>query len=178
VQKRNRNSENPARGIGQYREKIIRYLSRFVPSDHVEDFAQETLLNAHAYMHNGHKVDKPLAFLYTTARNVVRKSYRDGKTDAATGARTDIEALNLVSEAPSVERDVMSELEFEAFCVAIGRLPAKCRKAFVLRKVYQYSYSEIADHCGVSVNTVKNHVKKGFGLVQAYFDEREGLSPP
>lgn len=175
---RNRNSEHPARGIAQYRDKIVRYLSRFVPRDYVEDFAQETLLNAHVYMNNGHELDKPLAFLYTTARNVVRKSYRDGKTDAANGARTDIEASELVSEAPSVERDVMSELEFEAFCVAIGRLPAKCRKAFVLRKVYQYSYKEIADHCGVSVNTVKNHVKKGFRLVQAYFDERDGFSKP
>jgi RNA polymerase sigma-70 factor (ECF subfamily) len=172
---RNRKSEHLACEIGQYRDKIVRYLSKFVPRDYVEDFAQETLLNAHAYMINGNSLDKPLAFLYTTANNVVRKNHRDQRIAAVTEARGDIDASDLVSEAPSVERDVMSELEFAAFCAAIGRLPAKCRKAFVLRKVYQYSYKEIAEHCGISSNTVKNHVKKGFKLVQAYLEERNQL---
>lgn len=71
----------------------------------------------------------------------------------------------------------MSELEFEAFCTAIGRLPAKCRKAFVLRKVYHYSCREIAEHCGVSVDTANNDVQRGLGLVQALFDGRDRVPP-
>jgi RNA polymerase sigma-70 factor (ECF subfamily) len=165
--------EKLTQGIAQYRDKLVRYLKKCVPHDYVEDVAQETLLNAHAYMSNGNKLDKPLAFLYTTANNVVRKNYRDRKMAAVTDSHWDIDAFGLTAEGRSVELDVVSELEFEAFCVAIGRLPDKCRKAFVLRKVYQYSYNEIAEHCGVSVHTVKNHVKKGFKLVQAYLEERD-----
>ena len=119
--------------IDEYRDKIVRYLSRRVHRDNVEDFAQQMLLNAHAYLSNGHTLNKPLAFLYTTANNVIRKNHRDQKMAALTDTVEDIDAL--VPEAPSVERNVMSEQEFEAFCVAIARLPNKCRRAFVVRKV-------------------------------------------
>lgn len=97
-----------------------------------------------------------------TASNVGRKNFRDQKTAAVADTHRDIDALEVASGAPPAERDVMSELEFEAFCTAIGRLPDKCRQAFVLRTVYRYSYKEIAEHCGVSVGTARNHVKKGF----------------
>ena len=158
-------------GIDQYRDKIVRYLRKLVPRENVEDFAQETFLNAHAYLSNGNTLDSPLAFLYTTASNVVRKSHRDQKMASVTDTNWDLDAIPLTLHAPSAERDVASELEFEAFCVAIARLPVRCRRAFVLRKVYEYSYQEIAEYCGVSVHTVKNHVKKGFKLVQTYLAE-------
>lgn len=172
---RNVNRNDSAQRIDQYREEVVRYLRKRVPGHHVEDFAQETLLNAHAYVSNGNTVDKPLAFLYETAKNVVRKNYRDQKMAAVTDAIGDVDAMGLASQAPSVERNAMSELEFEALCVAIGRLPGKCRKVFVLRKVYQYSYREIAELCGISVNTVKTYVKRGFKLVQGYCEERQDL---
>jgi RNA polymerase sigma-70 factor (ECF subfamily) len=164
-------------GIGRYRAKVVRYLRKLVPQEHVEDFAQETLLNAHAYLSNGNTLDRPLAFLYTTASNVVRKNHRDQRMASVTDTNWDLDALPIALHAPSAEREVSSELEFEAFCVAIARLPARCRKAFVLRKVYEYSYQEIAEHCGVSVHTVKNHVKKGFKLVQTYLAEADGGRP-
>ena len=161
-------------GGGRYRDEIVRYLKKRVPAGSVEDLTQETLLTAHTYVSKGNTLERPLAFLYKTASFVVSNSYRARKKAAATETVADVDALGLCSQAPSVERSVMSEQEFEAFCMAIGRLPKKCRQAFVLRKVYQYSYKEIAEHCGVSVYTVKNHVKKGHKLVQAY-RERHGL---
>jgi RNA polymerase sigma-70 factor (ECF subfamily) len=169
------NIECPAQRIDQYRDKIVRYLRKRVPRHCVEDFAQETLLNAYAYLSNGNKLDKPLAFLYQTANNVVRQNHRDQKTAAVTDAVANIDELEGKVGMPSVEQTVMSELEFEAMCVAIGRLPDKCRKAFVLRKVYQYSYREIAEECGVSVDTVRNHVVTGLKLVHKYYKQRERL---
>jgi RNA polymerase sigma-70 factor (ECF subfamily) len=92
---------------------------------------------------------------------------------AVTDTVADIDA-GFASQAPSVERNVISELDFEAFCVAVGSLPEKCRKAFVLRKVYQYSYREIAEYCGISVNTVKTYIKRGFKLVEGNYQDRQG----
>lgn len=71
---RNVKHNDSAQTIDQYREEVVLYLRKRVPGHHVEDFAQETLLNAHAYVSNGNTVDKPLAFLYETAKNVVRKN--------------------------------------------------------------------------------------------------------
>lgn len=169
------NIKHPAQRIDQYRDKIVRYLRKRVPGHCVEDFAQETMVNAYAYLSNGNTLDKPLAFLYRTANNVVRQNHRDQKMAAATDAVANIDELEWKVGTPSVEQTVMSELEFEAMCVAIGRLPKKCREAFVLRKVYQYSYREIADECGVSIDTVRNHVVTGLKLVHKYCKQRERL---
>lgn len=109
-------------------------------------------------MTNDKKLSRPLAFLYAAANNVVRKHQRDRQDAATTDPR---------------QRGGIPDPEFEAFCVAIGRLPARYREAFVLRKVYQYSYDEIATHCGISRDAVKKHVKEGFKLVQAYLDEKD-----
>ena len=77
-----------------------------------------------------------------------------------------------------MERDVVLKMELESVGVDIARLPDKCRQAFVLRKVYQYSYKEIARICGVSVNTAKSQVRNGFKIVQEYRDERQGTALP
>lgn len=69
--------------------------------------------------------------------------------------------------AKGAGQDAMSELDFEAFCTIIGQLPEESRKAFVLRKIYQYSDEEIAQHCGVSVDAVKSDIQRGFGLLKA-----------
>lgn len=170
---RNVRSKSSAPGIDQYREELVLFLRRRVPTHQVEDFAQQTLLNVHAYVGNGNTLDKPLAFIYQTAKNVIRKHHRDQRMVALTDNVEDIEALKAGHGVPSAEHTATWELEFEAVCVAIGRLPEKCRKAFVLRKVYQYSYQEIAEYCGISVNTVKTYVKRGFKLVHSYCDDRQ-----
>lgn len=167
--------EEATQGIDQYRDKIVLYLSKRVPSKDVEDCAQETFLTAQTYLHNGNTLNKPLGFLYKAANFVVGKNYRSRKIAAMIDTVADIDALGLESDAPSVEQRAMSEREFEAFCVAIGRLPDKCREAFVMRKVYQYSYREIAKHCEVSPDTVRNHCIKGLKLVHEYYKERDSL---
>lgn len=71
---------------------------------------------------------------------------------------------------PSAEQEGISESEFHAMCVAIGTMPAECRKAFVLRKVYRYSYREIAKACGVSLDAAKNHAETGLKRVPSRSD--------
>ena len=138
--------------LEQYRDRIIRFLRHQVPTAAVDDLAQETLLAAHARVSDGVALANPVAFLFETASRIVGERYAD---------------QDIVAE--SSERTAVSELEFEAMCIAIARLPEKCRKAFVLRKVYQYTYEEIAEYCGVSVATAKSHVKRGFALLQDYY---------
>lgn len=168
---RNAKPRKSAAGIDQYRDELVLFLRRRVPAHQVEDFAQQALLNVHAYVRNGNTLDRPLAFIYETAKNVIRKNHRDQKMVALTDSVEDIETMTATPGAPSAEQSAAGELELETLCAAISRLPEQCRKSFVLRKVYQYSYQEIAEHCGISVNTVKTHVKRGFKLVIRYYDD-------
>lgn len=50
--------------------------------------------------------------------------------------------------------------ELEALCRSIQRLPSKCRKVFVLRKVHGLSYDKIAESLGVTRESVKGYMRQ------------------
>ena len=56
------------------------------------------------------------------------------------------------------------ELEGEIM-KAIARLPEDCRRVFRLSRFEEKKYSEIADELGISVNTVKYHIKRALALL-------------
>ena len=123
-------------------------------------------LKAHHHLCNGREIRSPLSFLFVTLRNLVNDAHRRG---AGAPAETPLISEETVprDEAPSVERQVVSEREFEALCAAIAQLPERMRYAFVLRKVYGYSCREIARHLGRSTNTVRQQVAQSFRKLEA-----------
>lgn len=56
------------------------------------------------------------------------------------------------------------ELEGEIM-MAIARLPEDCRRVFHLSRFEEKKYNEIADELGISVNTVKYHIKRALALL-------------
>ncbi len=52
-----------------------------------------------------------------------------------------------------------SHRETEALYNAVGRLPEKCRKVFLMACLNDRTYKEIAGELGVSINTVKTQMK-------------------
>lgn len=150
-----------------YRERLTRFAIHLVGAGaDADDLVQETFLKAHHHLCNGREIRAPLSFLFVTMRNLVNDAYRRG---AAAPAETPLDADTMVSgdDAPSVERQAMSEREFEALCVAIAQLPERMRYAFVLRKVYGYSCREIARYLGRSTNTVREQVAQSFRKLEA-----------
>ena len=63
---------------------------------------------------------------------------------------------------------VASSQEFALFCEAIRQLPPKCRRVFVLKKVYGYSQKEISKEMKLSESTVENHINVGFKRCASY----------
>ncbi len=62
------------------------------------------------------------------------------------------------------------ELE-ESLAQAIDSLPAECREVFYLSRVEELSHSEISEKLGISVNTVKYHVKNALVRLRDQFKE-------
>lgn len=140
-----------------------------------DDLVQETFLKAHHYLRSGKEIRVPLSFLFVTMRNLVNDASRKKKI-ALVDAMLDTDEIVPDDEMPSLERQVMSEREFENLCAAIAQLPERMRYAFVLRKIYGYSCREIADHLGRSTNTVREQVAQGFKKLQA-LQNGEGEAP-
>ena len=162
--------------IEQYWDKVVSHLkNRGVPVDYVEDFAQQTFVNAYVHLLKERQLRKPLSFLYTIANNVVKKNFLDQKLATVTDSVADFEGLNSGPRVRSAECMAVSELEFEATVHAIGRLPKKCRMVFISVKIYGESYEEVAKNLGISKNTVRLHMIKGLSLVHGYCKDRVNL---
>lgn len=55
---------------------------------------------------------------------------------------------------------------------AVNQLPPKCKQVFLLCCIHGYTYGEVAEDLGVSVNTVRTQMKRAYSLL------REKLKAP
>ena len=151
----------------EHHERLTRFARHLVGiGADADDLVQETFLRAHNYLCNGKDIRAPLSFLFVTMRNLVNDASRQRKI-AVVEASLDTDEIAPDDEVPSVERQAMSEREFESLCAAIAQLPERMRYAVVLRKVYGYTCREIAQHLGRSTNTVREQVAQSFKKLQA-----------
>jgi RNA polymerase sigma-70 factor (ECF subfamily) len=54
---------------------------------------------------------------------------------------------------------------------AINQLPEQCRMVFQLSRFSELKYAEIADHLGISVKTVENHMGKALKLLRLHLKD-------
>ncbi len=151
----------------EHHDRLTRFARHLVGMGaDADDLVQETFLKAHNYLRKGNEIRAPLSFLFVTMRNLVNDAYHKKKI-VLVDVSIESNEIAVDDDTPSVERQVMSEQEFEDLCVAIAQLPEKMRCAFVLRKVYGYSCREIAEQLGRSTNTVREQVAQSFKKLQA-----------
>ena len=155
----------------RYGRKLRRYLRRYAVSDEAAaDLAQEAFLRIYAASAT-ESITYPRAYLFQTARHLALNDIRN-QCRARTDTVADCDDLGVYDRYPSLEAACISKEEFEELCKAIDTLPAQCKRVFVLRKVYQYSYKEIAGELGIAISTVEKHVGKGVRQCHRYLSER------
>lgn len=142
------------------RSSLQRYIARFIhqPQD-IEDIVHETFLRTYAAEIKT-QIHSPKAFLFRTAKNLSLKhlskcSYK------LTDYLEDLDLPAVLIDEVSVESRVEAQERFAVFCRAVRKLPSQCRRVYILRKVYGLTHKEIADHLGISTNTVEKHLATG-----------------
>ena len=73
---------------------------------------------------------------------------------------------NFFSDANPLGRLLEKELE-EKVMAAISQLPDMCQQVFRLSRLEEKSYEEIARELGISVNTVKYHIKRALAVLHS-----------
>ena len=97
------------------------------------------------------------AYLTTTVRNLALNHLRDAKRRGETPL-SDLDLEQLADGRPSPEASAIFRCELQRILSAIARLPERRREAFVLSRMEELSYDEIARRMGISRNTVISHV--------------------
>lgn len=109
--------------------------------------------------------------LHTSLRAYLMTSVRNAYTNFLNTkrARTEVSISALENdsnekEALTVETSplgILLEKELEKkIKVAVATIPPESRRVFVLSRTYRKSYEEIAEETGITVNTVKYHMKR------------------
>lgn len=149
----------------QYYERLVLFAESYVADlSTAEDIVQDVflLLLSHAEFK---KVEYDRSYLYSCVKNSCIDHLRKLKIKDAKDYQL-VDATFYSGYFEEAEREnVIRQLE-----EAVQKLPEQRRQILMLSIYQKMSYAEIATYTGLSVNTVKTHIK------MAYRDLRERLS--
>ena len=155
---------------------LKRFLKRFLsrPQD-IEDVVQDTYLKARC-AEERQVISSPKAFLFRIARNEALKELRK-KSRRITDYIEDLDEPEALYGGVSAEDEAIAKQRFGVFCQSVIEMTPKCRRVFLMCKVYGLSYKEIAAQLGISVSGVEKHVARGLEICNASADRLERPSP-
>lgn len=140
-----------------HREDIIRYLLQRVRCpDAAQDLSQETYLRLLRQENLAH-ADNLTGYLFKTAERLAIDFLRYDQRSGSRKCELDesLECPNLQPETLIILRQ-----QCEMLLDAIAALPTQCRHVFLLRKIDEMSYADIARQLGISEKTVQRHLVK------------------
>lgn len=153
---------------------LKRFLTRFLSSSQdIEDVVQESYLKALG-AEKKHEISSPKAFLFRIARNEALKELQK-KSRRITDYLDDLDIPEGATSDNLVEDSSIAKQRFGLFCQSTVEMSPRCRKAFLMCKVYGFSYKEIASHLGISVSGVEKHIARGLEICNAYVDKIEAI---
>lgn len=153
--------------------RLKRAIASIVPPKEVEDIVQEAYVRA-CQAERESPITAPRSFLFKTVKNLALDHVKRAETrlsDSFDEEEAGHHGRQPYGADPLAE--AVSHEEFSLFCEAVRLLPAQCRRAFVLKKVYGYSRREIAEHMGVSENTVQTQIARGMKACMQFMERGE-----
>jgi RNA polymerase sigma-70 factor (ECF subfamily) len=149
--------------VRRYHDSLINFLrQRLRTPEDANDVAQEAYIRMMQYQ-NSRQIRSPSSMLFRIAINVANDLGRSEQVRRASD-QCSLDAVELVSDTPSAEREISARQELELLRAAIEDLPPKCRQAFLLSRVRRMTYPEIAAHCGISVKMVEKHISRALAV--------------
>jgi RNA polymerase sigma-70 factor (ECF subfamily) len=158
--------------MSAHHAEIYRYLRRVTfRSAEAEDLSQETFLRAFRAYRALPPEANVRAWLFAIATNLFRNSLRAAKRRRA--AHETVKGKGRQTDGDGPESAALFNEARTTVEAVIDGLPAKQRAAFVMRKIHELPYDEIADGLGCSVDTARAHVFQAFRKIRTSLDEAQ-----
>lgn len=152
--------------ICQSHNSLIYFLQRRLPTpDDAFDVAQEAYIRLMNY-EGSQDIASPSSLLFRIAINLANDLGRAGRARRVVDHCT-IDGLEFDSGVASPEQQVAAMQELELLYEIIEQLPPKCQQVFLLSRVQNMTYIEIAQHCGISVKMVEKHISRALAICTA-----------
>ncbi|MBA2934627.1 sigma-70 family RNA polymerase sigma factor [Sphingomonas sp. CGMCC 1.13654] len=139
--------------------RLARYLGRRLPSGQdALDLVHEAFLRF-AKARSDRALDRPGAYLQRIARNLlIDRSKRPESKFAA--LHVPIETGDELREEARQEQEIELKDMIGQYRQALDELPRKTREVFLLQRVHDLTYREIAERMGISIPTVQYHIAR------------------
>jgi RNA polymerase sigma factor (sigma-70 family) len=134
----------------------------------IDDIVQETYTRLVAADSVAHILDAR-SYAFQVAGSVVIDHVRRMKVVSISSV-PDFDFLDVVSDDPSPERQVIGRDELERLASMVAQLPGKVRDVFILRRVHDLSQREVAERLGIAESTVEKHMSRGFLLMLRWLE--------
>tara|TARA_B110000208_G_scaffold33513_1_gene44170 strand:+ start:716 stop:1168 length:453 start_codon:yes stop_codon:yes gene_type:complete len=115
-------------------EALRRFISRFVGKHDVEDVVQEAFLRAYN-AESGKPIEQPKSYLFRIAKHVALNQLRQ-RSRKPTDYLEDLDSPDVLVNEWTLEDEIIAQQKLGFHCAAVAALPPKCRKVYLLRKVY------------------------------------------
>ncbi len=158
-----------------YRRDILGFLRRRVRSpEQAEDLLQQVFLKL-VQRANLSEIRNPEAYLRASARHVLADFYRS-QNARDRGVVLEFQEFRHADETWSPGNSLQSRQFFDRLAAVLDSLSPQVQKAFVLSRVYGYTYSEIGRALSISPRTVEKHVDKAVArCVECELNARDNM---
>lgn len=146
-----------------YKKEILFAIKRIVQHDELaKEIFMDTLQTLWEQKKAVAKMEKPVGWLLTIARNKAINKIRDEKVRSTVNP----DELPLLKSTDNIEA-AMEERELQKYiAMAEEKLPARQRKVYRLRIRNGLSYKAIAKECGVSEHTIRNQLSNAMKILR------------
>jgi RNA polymerase sigma-70 factor, ECF subfamily len=110
--------------------------------------------------------ERAMPWLITVTRNKAISELRRAENRVIQKELDAMESPELPSSIPSPEAFLSGREEVRALWAQIRDMPEMMRKCLILRYYHDLSPDETADYLGLSVNTVKTHLKRALAYLR------------
>lgn len=145
--------------VAHYYPELLNFFSRSLGDrDAAADVVQEAFARVLTMHANGTAVFDPRALLFRTGKNLIVSDARRRAAEARM-----LDTLHLVSNdrAPSAEQLIDARQQLERLLARLSAMPRKRHEAFILVRIYGYSYTEAGEFMGIAPSAVDRHVVRG-----------------
>ena len=150
--------------------ELATWLAKKVRNDEdANDLAQEAFLRMHVFQ-KSRRLDNARAFLFKTANNLAVDQMRRARVhDKYLSSEMLPEQSDEEDDkcAPSAERTVSAEQELDKIYETVEKMPPKVRRAFLLHRGKDMSYSEIAAEMDVSTSMVEKYIIEALKMLRS-----------
>ncbi|RMX03455.1 sigma-70 family RNA polymerase sigma factor [Corticibacter populi] len=149
-----------------HRQELLAWLMRHLRErEQAEDVVQELYLRYVQYA-STHVIEDSRAYLFQMARNMLidlRRQQQARPTESL--GHDELVLVSAPDTAPGPEQIAAARSRLRQLVACLEQLPELTQQIFLLNRVHDMSYKEVADQLGVSVSTVQKHLTRALAHV-------------